>query len=590
MAFSYGSIIDKDRTKESPEDAIRFLSLLHAKNQNGFVAIADKGFSGKEWNQKMISLKTLNSSSFYFSKDCYVSVNVFKNQDNRTASNCQNINGIFLDLDIHSNAKQELTKEEVLLESEKVLGVLGDFTEQGSLPKANAVVFTGRGLALYYLYEVPLNTDDTTAVEAHKELYCHAMDYLQVLFAKQNLRIKMDRSVRDASRYCRIPGTKNNAAGEYARLLFVNEASYSLDSLCFEKVDSSVAQYSSTPKKKSSIKRPGEKKQTVKKAGIKKTKTDVSNVKLTGKKTYAPAWAVNLSARRMEQIEMVMKNRGGNDGDFREMAIFIYYNSSKVVHSEELSVEYARHLNDTFTEPLSDEAFAACLNGTNFHKESGVWAEIKRCHSDGVYIFKNETIANLLALSEDECNLIELFKRQNEKKRAVENKKTKAMKKEAAVLMRKNGASYKEISEKIGVCRDTLTRWFRPLGLVGEQKCKEKESDDSVSDFSVNKKEERKKKVIVIENKDQLEEKCSYQEEKSQIGVSVQVKKEKNDQESMDKVSYKRKKSTRKIKESLWKRKEYEEKICSSPIRAGYELLLGLQQVKVYPYSRGASW
>jgi hypothetical protein len=153
--------------------------------------------------QKVLDLNETSSAGAYFT------VNGFKNfvegdYHGRTKVACTSLNGNFLDID--------LTPETKLTEAELIYKEL---TEAGLQP--TAVVLTGKGLHVYWLYDKPREVTVQVAQE---------YEALQTAIVEKYKRRGADAQARDIARVLRVPGAryydKELKRQEDIKLLYLN--------------------------------------------------------------------------------------------------------------------------------------------------------------------------------------------------------------------------------------------------------------------------------------------------------------------------------------------------------------------------------
>lgn len=382
-----------------------FLNILHKRDSIIYAPIKTNG-KWKEQNASTIEGVLTQTDSVFSDNDCYVTVNPFQNTSGRRKDFVQAINGIYIDLDLHD---ETATPDSL----NALCAKIQQFFDCGELLYPTMLTLSGRGLALFYLYEVSIPQSDTKWVQQHDTLYMALIYRMQRLLGED---IKVDTCVRDASRVCRIPGTKNQKAGRFSEILAIYSENDTPVRYTLNEIQSGnhLTEYCSTPPEAA----PRQKKATGEKAvKPKPPKKQPSQKRLIQQvKDYMnmdPATLRAVSFSRLNRLKQWLELRAYNISGVRELFLFIYYCTLKpylyaeeiitgccfeddapqfpCYDSEEAAAELCR-INARLSEPLKDaEVFQSVIQPVEQHPL-------------GLYRFTDESIISLLGMDEEEAS------------------------------------------------------------------------------------------------------------------------------------------------------------------------------------------
>lgn len=402
------------------------------------------------------------------------------------------VNGMLIDFDIMKGKK---TKEEYTIEKgdalvEEVLNKIDELVKENKMVTPTLVTRSGRGVQMIVLYKEPISIKDEEMIFKHKRLYVAITTYLQSLFDKDY--VEVDTGVKDASRICRLPGTKHLSNNRMTILQEVNsQCYYDVDELC------GAFGVDLTPEEK---KKPGRPKKEVQaKPNKKKNKLGVSYAL----KDNVISFMSRSERRNLEglskSLEKLAKVRGMEDGDMREVLLFVYYCVQRQLKTGVNARSQARTFNNSFGLPLEFKEVEACLKGVDEHRGfKGTRLQramtLARTYPNGFYKFTRDTVVEKLSMSEEEIEATGIYKRRREKERARVNNSKREECMSLIIRMLKNGESEPSIVSKVmknsGKSRATAYRWITKAKDNMANENSNEDCENSLSHFGVYHKEE----------------------------------------------------------------------------------------------------
>ena len=328
------------KTNMNIEEINLFLSKLHGNLDDRYIFSPWKT-DGVFHESRAFDNTAAVIDSLQDGNDCYVTVNEFGpvfGGIRRNMEHCKKIKAVFIDLDLHKE-----TSAPVGQLIERVKECIG----RGDIPCPTFVIYTGRGLALHYFYkDGGIPTTDREATQMHEDNYSKIFARLKVLLSDV---ADIDTSVKDFARICRLPGTYNPKAGEYAKILEYNsERAYTVkelyDGFHLETVEEPVK----TVKSKASGKGAGR--------GCKRKYSDDECVDvsddeyMSGVRDLDRGIADAMRQRAKDLEEWLCECNGLCDT--RELFLYIYLNTQLHVMSINEAIEKTREINEMFIEPL----------------------------------------------------------------------------------------------------------------------------------------------------------------------------------------------------------------------------------------------
>ncbi len=418
-----------------------FFSDFYAKeatdeSKNAFVTKTDKKTGEK--TKKRVN-KLINNPGIDHHVNLYTSVNRYPDGcDRGFEKNVSFIEGLFFDIDIHRTTSEEIDKS-----LGKVIGSIMGAVCMGKLPHFNMVVLTGAGLALYVKYSKPVSTEDREALGFHAALYEKLLDVLENVLSKAGLSetVKVDTSVRNINRNCRVPGSwHTDAEGlveRWATLYAIDKECVGLEELC-ETLRVTEPKYKDGLKPEKKEKKPVNEVEDIEVVDI-----DRASFSLAARKC---------AERRLEQFEEILKLRnGGRDGDKRHFLVFLYWNFARMIYAPLVSVNMLYAYNDHLKEPVEEEYINHIINGP-------------------YWIIKPENCARIMCLTDEEAKALKFFENRDKKEAAKKNKEVRPEKVELAKKMwNEDFASAKEVALAIGVNRDTVYEWIKVYGWISPE-------------------------------------------------------------------------------------------------------------------------
>lgn len=186
------------------EVAIKNISILHTKD-DGFIAIAAK--KDKEYDQYHYKVGDLTyniGKAISLNANIYMTPNSFF-MPRRKVENIRKLNALYIDIDYY-NIENLKTYDH-----EKVLAILENDYFGEDIPEPSFAIFTGRGLAVYWLIEpVPIKV-----LPLWNAIQKHFLDKLKSMGADS-------RSI-DSARIMRLAGSINHKTGKRAKLYVYDE-------------------------------------------------------------------------------------------------------------------------------------------------------------------------------------------------------------------------------------------------------------------------------------------------------------------------------------------------------------------------------
>lgn len=271
----------------------------------------------------------------------------------RRLENIKELNALFIDLDYYKTGK---TKDQVLMDLEK------NYFNQ-SIPIPNYVIDSGRGMYLIWL----INAVPSKALPLWKAI----QDYLY----KQLKELGADRQALDATRILRVPGSKNSKSNTVVSVIDEYNYVYDLREI----------QNGFLPELK-----PYEKK------------------KGRPKKVNYIFRERSLYFGRIQDIIKLCELREYDLKGHRELILFLYrYYLCSFSNDVEKALEDVLELNSMFRQPLRKSEVVKATNSA------------EKCYldNDKLYKYKNDTLIELLEITEEEQKYMTIIISKEEYKR-----------------------------------------------------------------------------------------------------------------------------------------------------------------------------
>lgn len=328
--------------------------------------------------------------------DSYATCNVLaKDSKNRYASSIIGINQIYIDIDIlHGcNDENKLKHREAYIE--QIYDSIMNLVDEKKIPEPSMFIHSGRGLALYYKYDHMLSMNNEDEILLHDAAYIRILDKMEKLlkiYDTDEAMIEIDRRIRNYDRISRIPATMNVAGKQAAKLIFINNNTYSQQELySIFGIDSDLLLQEIKEEKEKRILRKNSRKnniiqivpETQSHSNARKVEQYIPENK--GKcKAIAPL--INATKYNLKCLESYYNENRWIEGAHRERFIFIYYNCAKLLYGTQYAYNKCLELNQNMEEPLTDYELKSSMIYTDNH------IELMDFHDSGVYTFKPETI------------------------------------------------------------------------------------------------------------------------------------------------------------------------------------------------------
>lgn len=431
--------IDYNIDPKIKEEAVKNISILH-DGDDGFIAIAaKKDMEYVQYHYKACDLTYNIGKAISLDANIYMTPNSFF-MPKRKIENIRKLNALYIDIDYY-NIENLKTYDH-----ERILKILENDYFGQEVPEPSFALFTGRGLAIYWLIEpVPIKVLPLwNAVQKH--------------FLAKLKNMGADSKSIDSARVMRVAGSLNAKTGERVKLYMYDEKLvYTLKDI----------QEDYLPELTPYVKNP-----SYKGKGI---KAKIVN--------FYTLYSLHYS--RLNDILKLQEIRSGycrnNDGALieegqRELMCFLYrYWYCCYSNDTKQALKNTLEFNQGFRKPLSnkevekitvqaEKAYAEWL----LDSPSGIY---KR----GGYNYKNETLISLLNITDDEMmelitiigpgeKLIRKLAREKETRRnedgltkrdAEKQKKIKKVK-----ILAAEGLKQIEIAKKLGIAKSTVSKYI----------------------------------------------------------------------------------------------------------------------------------
>lgn len=422
------------------EVAIKNISILH-DNDDGFIAIAAK--KGKEYVQYHYKVDDL---SYNIGKAISLNANIYMTPNSffipkRKIENIRKLNALYIDIDYYN------IKNLKGFDHERVLQILNNDYFGQEVPEPSFAIFTGHGLAVYWLIEpVPIKV-----LPLWNAIQKHFLDKLKSMGA--------DSKSIDSARIMRLAGSVNDKTGERAKL-------YLYDENLFYTLKDIQEEY--LPQLTPYVKNPAYKGRG--------RKSKVVNFFTLYSLHYA----------RLNDILKLQEIRDGycrqNDGTLtesgqRELMCFLYrywyccYSNDTIQ-----ALENALEFNQGFKSPLANKEVEKITIQAEKAYEEWLLDSPSGVYKRGGYNYKNETLIKTLNITEDEMKVMTTIINPKEKvrRKLVKEKQDrrngegltkreagKQRKIEAVKKLFNQGVKQKEIAEKLGLAKSTVSKYIK---------------------------------------------------------------------------------------------------------------------------------
>ena len=430
------------------QDALNNIEMLHKKD-DGFVAVGQK--INKSWNQyhyKVDELKENIAKLLSLDGNLYMSPNSFFIPQ-RKIENIRHLNALYVDIDYYS------IKELKNLDHEYIIGMVeNNYFKDGLIPQPSFIMFTGKGLAIYWLIEpapsgvLPL----WNAIQRH---------FLSILSD-----IGSDDKSIDSARVMRLAGSRHEETQERAKLyIYDSKLTYRLRDI----------QEDYLPELTPYVKNPGYRSRG--------RKAKVVN--------YYTLYSLHFA--RINDLITLLEIRDGycrsEEGNLietgqREVMCFLYrYWYCCYCSDKEQALENTFEFNEKFVKPLGRREVRKITKSAEKAYDEWLKDSPNGSYARGGYNYKNTTLIKMLCITPEEMkhmktliNEPEKKRRKNERERAQRRNNEgltpkqleKKLRLEKVKELYERGLNQVQIAEKIGVNRTTILRDIKSLKEKGE--------------------------------------------------------------------------------------------------------------------------
>ena len=346
--------------------------------------------------------------------DTYTSLGIYSGES-RATGNVLARTAFYVDLDCHSNPSDELL--------ECVKQRMFELIENDEICKPTIITFTGRGYGVFYVLDKPIYINSQTGrmVKKFELVYKKLLDEYADKF-KDIQEVDVDRSVMDASRVVRVPGTYNSKAGKYSEIIY-HENNYIIDfeDVLTNKIEKSIGRCEGTKKRKAQY--------------------DVSS-------------GCKLLQHRMKCIEKLADSRAKCGDKLRHMMAFMYYNCAVQIMAKDEAIEAVYELNNHFATALPNGEINSIIRSVD---------------RDTAFKFTNSKLKSKIGITYEESKEIGLegIAKKIKVHEDTERQKKFKIKRTAVITLVKEHPeyTYQIIAEKVGVSLRYVKNVVKTEGL-----------------------------------------------------------------------------------------------------------------------------
>lgn len=426
----------------STDEAVKNVSILHEKD-DGFIAIAaKKGNQYVQYHYKINDLKDNIGKAINLDANIYLTPNSFF-MPKRKIENIRKLNALYMDIDYY-NIENLKTYDH-----ERILAILENDYFGQDIPEPSFAIFTGRGIAVYWLIEpVPIKV-------------LPLWNSIQKFFVDKLKDMGADSKSIDGARIMRIAGSVNDKSGLRSKLYIYDEnLVYTLRDI----------QNDYLPQLTPYIKNLAYK--------GKGKKAKVVNFYTLYSLYYA----------RLNDILKLQELRSGycrnNDAELveegqREFMCFLYrYWSCCYCNDPVQALENTLEFNQGFKKPLSNKEVEKITLQAEKAYEKWLLDSPNGLYKRGGYNYKNETLIEKLNITDDEMKEMITIIGQSEKMRRKLHRERKARRNDEGLTKREQqkkekeiqikelinkGYNMSEIAKELVINRSTLSRHYKYL-------------------------------------------------------------------------------------------------------------------------------
>ena len=373
--------------------AAEYINHLYNKDLDGYIQVLQlsNGKAIKVLNTEIKGLVDIVEQQ-EGQEDTFISPNSFY-IPKRANSNIRQFRALYIDLDLKEYSKTEAFYE--------IIFKVG----RNEIPKPTMIVDSGRGLHCYWRIEhAPMGA---------KHTWQELQDYLY----KQLKPLGADLQATDAARVLRLPGTINSRNNGACEVLEDNENMYSMYDL---------------REKYLNYKEKAEFKPKIK-----------SNKKV---KNLFNSYTLHLA--RAEDIETIARLRSYKVTGYRNALTHLYsYWKGIYIRDNEDLLEVVEDFNDKFSQPLKDSTIQSVVKSTTKAVErfidyeqgirSGEAKRVSKAMQDrGGYWYKNDTLIELLDITQEEQRQLKTIICKSEKLRRKNEVRKKDRRNEEGLTQR----------------------------------------------------------------------------------------------------------------------------------------------------------
>lgn len=391
---------------------------------DGFVFIYSKKRGNKLTQVRYCKTSELSKVIFkeltFGKSNYYITTNRFKD-NNRNTSSLFGFSNIVVDLDVHLQVSERFhwAKEDFKLREsmiEKCAKVIqNELTLDGDIPCPNTIIYTGRGLQLWWALE-PIHAKC-------KKMYQYVCEHIlnrieEIVKGTPSLEcVRLDRPVTTRmAGVVRLPGSFNTATGRYGKIEILHDEQVSLPEFYQELWN-------------------------------KESACPVSNAFFC---SHGKGDFVERARERFRMIIELIQYRQENGiqatEERRDLCLFVICNALLTAGFEKDDVmDQLLSVNQLFLNPMPEYQITSFMQ-TSMRKKG--------------YFLKNETIINMLEISKTEQELFNFMPNKIRVATKEERKKKKEAKEERDSMIRKlcqEGFNKKQIAQQVG-CSDATVR------------------------------------------------------------------------------------------------------------------------------------
>lgn len=429
----------------SEEEKLRLdAQYIHDFNSPGRRKVGYKSVDGS-WNQLFVSSRKVDEILTQLDKNLnyFITLNAYSSNDfERNPQDVKYLNAFWLDLDIEKNG----------FEVETVLSQIDTICAETGLDEPSYIVNSGHGLYLIWRLEtVMANSQQITRLwEKIEHTIADKFDEEFISWSDGEVGI-VDFSALDPTRVLRVPGSYNLKYGQkrLCEVIGGNRKVYVLYDLADKILPYSYEDYLAKRRQNASDKHQH-------------TKIDY-HVKLSSfmKKNI---WL------RISDFQKLVELRHGDMVGIREVLLFLVANTvGQFTDLGQLNLTVDR-FNNLYNEPLPTRE----VEGIKVEMES-----LSDKEDRDWYHYKNETIVELLDVTDEEAKQMTMLLTKNEKNRRqnIRTKKSNQKRTEARKwrsqeelrlinTMYTNGQTQQQIADELGVTRRTISNKLKKAKSV----------------------------------------------------------------------------------------------------------------------------